>query len=472
MKNFKKIFVTLMLTAACFITISTISKAATTLKVTGDTLNVRKSPSTDSKVVAMLFKGVECEMLGEEGNWYKIKYKSYTGYVSKDYVKIINEDTTSEKNTENNTTENNTTENNTTDNTTNITENTSSSNTSANETTSSSQESNVVIYKKLKQDANIKILPLIYASSIENVKKGKNVILLSDTIGWSYIQTDYNCGWIRTDLLENSKEEPASSNNNSDEKTSTETYQEKTAYISESSVNMRKGAGTSYSILKVLSLNSQLTIIGEEDGWYKVKSGSTTGYVSKEFVSDTKTTTTRGNNTSRTENVETENEKKVEVDTSKKGTDETVKTTESTTQKSEQTTTKSENTIKGTDVVAYAKKYLGYKYVYGGDGSNGTFDCSGFTMYVYKHFGINLAHGANAQYYRSGRGKQITKYNDLEVGDIVFLTDYETGVGIGHCGIYLGNDNFIHASTTCYAVEISSFKTIYKGRFYSGLRLI
>ena len=52
------------------------------------------------------------------------------------------------------------------------------------------------------------------------------------------------------------------------------------------------------------------------------------------------------------------------------------------------------------------------------------------------------------------------------------LTDYETGKGIGHCGIYLGNDNFIHASTTCYAVEISSFKTIYKGRFYSALRLI
>lgn len=476
MKNLRKIFVTLMLTAAYFVTISTMSKAATTLKVTGDTLNVRKSPSTDSKVVAMLFKGVECEMLGEEGNWYKIKYKSYTGYVSKDYVKIVNDDTKNETNTENNTTESNTVENNTTvnttDNTTNTTENTSSSNTSVNETTSSSQESNVVIYKKLKQDADIKILPLIYSSGIENVKKGKNVILLSDTIGWSYIQTDYNCGWIRSDLLENSKEEPASGNNNNDEKTSTEAYQEKTAYISESSVNMRKGAGTSYSILKVLSLNSQLTIIGEEDGWYKVKSGNTTGYVSKEFVSDTKTTTTRGNNTSRTENVESKNDK--ETDDTKKDSNKSNETTDTTTtQKKEQATTKkNESTIKGTDVVAYAKKYLGYKYVYGGDGSNGTFDCSGFTMYVYKHFGINLAHGANAQYYRSGRGKQITKYSDLEVGDIVFLTDYETGVGIGHCGIYLGNDNFIHASTTCYAVEISSFKTIYKGRFYSGLRLI
>ena len=113
----------------------------------------------------------------------------------------------------------------------------------------------------------------------------------------------------------------------------------------------------------------------------------------------------------------------------------------------------------------------GYKYVYGGDGSNGTFDCSGFTMYVYKHFGIKLPHAASKQY-KCGKGTQITKYSDLQVGDIVFLTDYETGVGIGHCGIYLGNDNFIHASTTCYGVEISSFKTIYKGRFYSGLRLI
>lgn len=75
--------------------------------------------------------------------------------------------------------------------------------------------------------------------------------------------------------------------------------------------------------------------------------------------------------------------------------------------------------------------------MYGGDGSNGTFDCSGYTMYVYKHFGINIPHGANSQY-RCGKGKKITKYSELQVGDIVFLTDYETGKGIGHCGIYLG----------------------------------
>ena len=92
-------------------------------------------------------------------------------------------------------------------------------------------------------------------------------------------------------------------------------------------------------------------------------------------------------------------------------------------------------------------------------------------MYVYKHFGINLSHGATSQY-KKGKGTKINKQSQLQTGDIVFLTDYETGVGIGHCGIYIGNGNFIHASTTTYTVTISSLETTYSGRFYSGLRLI
>lgn len=455
MKNLKKILITFTLTAATVLTISTISKSATTLKVTGDTLNIRKSPSTDSKVVAMLFKGVECEMISEEGDWYKIKYKTYTGYVSKEYVKIVNEEKTT-------TTDNNTENNN------QVVSNNTSNEETTNETTGQNnkdenQETDTIVYKKVKQDTTVKILPLIYSSNIETLKKNKSVVLVNEISGWSYIQTEYNCGWVRTEYLEDTKAPTTSDNKNDNQDNNTDSYTEKTAYISESSVNMRKGAGTSYNIVKVLSLNTQLTIIGEDGKWYKVKTGNTTGYVSKEFVSDSKVVTTRSNSVSRTENKTTQ---KVETTTEKNTSKEDTKVSTS------NNTTKDDNTtIKGTDIVAYAKKYLGYKYVYGGDGSNGTFDCSGYTMYVYKHFGINIPHGANSQY-RCGKGKKITKYSELQVGDIVFLTDYETGKGIGHCGIYLGNDNFIHASTTCYAVEISSFKTIYKGRFYSALRLI
>lgn len=460
MKNLRKISLMLILTIVSILLLAVSSKATTKVKVTGDVLNIRKGPSTSTKVVAMLSKGVECELLEEEGDWYKVKYKTYTGYVSKEYAEIIGETNNAE---EPKTTDTNSDNKDNTDNSSKGEENNTTSNTNVDEDVK-------VVYKKLKQDSELKLLPLVYSSNIERLKKNAEMILLSDINGWSYVQTDSNCGWVRTEYLEDSSTTSNNSNTNSTDKNE---YTEKTGYINESSVNMRKGAGTSYSIVKVLSLNTQLTITGEDGKWYQVKVGNTTGYVSKDYVSDTKTTTTRGNNTSRTEAVATATEATNSSSNEEKVSDtkSTEKTTENKTNTTQETTTKNETTIKSTDIVAYAKKYLGYKYVYGGDGSNGTFDCSGFTMYVYKHFGIKLPHAASKQY-KCGKGTQITKYSDLQVGDIVFLTDYETGVGIGHCGIYLGNDNFIHASTTCYAVEISSFKTIYKGRFYSGLRLI
>ncbi len=458
MKNYiKKLLTIVALTIVTMLAIISTAKAAT-VKVTGDTLNIRKSPSTNSDVIAMLFKGVECELLEEEGEWYKIKYKNYTGYISKQYSKII------EENTETNNIEDNTTnslDTNTTDNTVN--------NEEPLEEEITNKEEIEITYKKIKQNVNIKILPLIYSNSIEKLTKGTEVILLSQTTGWSYIQTDYISGWVRTENLEETNSAQTSTNNNS--------YTEKTAYINENYVNVRKGAGTSYSVIKTLTLNSKVTIIGEEDGWYKIKSGSDEGFILKEYLSDSKKTTTRSSTSNRTEDKatditkqeeDTSNNQKIEENTSNKTT-ETEKKEETTTQKETENVTA--NKIKDTDVVAYAKKFLGYKYVYGGDGSNGTFDCSGFTMYVYKHFGISLPHGATSQY-KSGKGSKITKQSDLKVGDIVFLTDYETGVGIGHCGIYIGNGNFIHASTTTYSVIISSLNTTYKDRFYAGLRLI
>ena len=73
MKNFKKILLMLILTLISILLLTIMSKAATKVKVTGDTLNIRKSPSTSAKVVAMLSKGVECELIEEDGDWYKIK---------------------------------------------------------------------------------------------------------------------------------------------------------------------------------------------------------------------------------------------------------------------------------------------------------------------------------------------------------------------------------------------------------------
>ena len=91
-------------------------------------------------------------------------------------------------------------------------------------------------------------------------------------------------------------------------------------------------------------------------------------------------------------------------------------------------------------------------------------------MYVYKHFGYSLSHSATAQ---SRVGTAVSKEN-LQPGDLVFFLDYETMDGIGHCGIYIGDGNFIHASSgSGYCVKISTLTSgSYLRRYASARRLI
>lgn len=449
MKTLTKIAITV----AFFVVImgiSTISNAAT-VRVTGEVLNIRREANTSSDVVAMLSEGVECELLGEEGDFYHIRYQNYTGYISKEYSEIVGEETSQENESEQQ--EENANEE--ANNEENVSENTEKINTTEQESNPNTQEQSN--QKKLSKDSEIKILPLIYSSVLENAKANDIVTVITEINGWSYIQTDEINGWIRSDALVN-VDEPVSQNNQSSNEQNVQDSQvtddteveRRTAYINETSVNIRSGPSTNDDVIMVLALNAEVTIVGEDGDWYRVEVGDDTGYVSKEFVSDTQTeNTSRSSEVRRTEN-QVEEENIVEESNNE---EEKVET--------------SNNSVSGQAVVEYAKQYLGYPYVYGAAGSS-SFDCSGFTMYVYKHFGINLPHGATSQ---SRYGTKVAK-SELEAGDIIFLTDYETGVGIGHCGIYVGNGNFIHASTTGYKVRISSLDVEYAGRFYSAIRLL
>ncbi len=416
-----------------------ITSNAATVKITGEVVNIRKEASTESSVVARLSENVECEYVGEKGNWYQIKYKNYIGYVSKDYAKL--QGTVSN--------------NQASSNTTNVQSNTTTTQNNNTAQTSNTQS----VTKKLKQNSTIKILPLVHASNIGNAKTSNVVLVLAETSGWSYIQTDEISGWVRTNSLEDSKTTTQVNSKPEDSSQKDDNQTEKIGYISEEEVNMRKGAGTNYSIIKTLKLNAQVTILGEQGKWYKVKSGNDTGYISKDYVSDKAKITNRSLTEPR-ENKEdaTEIEEK-KIDS--------ISDTKTATSNKNST---SSSGIKGTDVVAYAKKYLGHKYVWGGDGSNGTFDCSGFTMYVYKHFGVSLPHYTVSQY-NSGKGKKITKQSDLKMGDIVYLTDYVTGAPCGHCGIYISDGKFIHADSTVMKVNISDLNGMYKGRFCGALRI-
>ncbi|QCX34540.1 glycoside hydrolase [Caloramator sp. E03] len=99
----------------------------------------------------------------------------------------------------------------------------------------------------------------------------------------------------------------------------------------------------------------------------------------------------------------------------------------------------------GEAVVAYAMKFLGVRYVWGGETPSG-FDCSGFTKYVFAHFGKTLYRVSRDQ---ATQGIPVSR-DQLKPGDLVFF-----GNPIHHVGIYVGDNCFIHAPRTGDVVKIS-----------------
>lgn len=84
-----------------------------------------------------------------------------------------------------------------------------------------------------------------------------------------------------------------------------------------------------------------------------------------------------------------------------------------------------------------------------------TFDCSGFVKWVYEQVGIELPSSTGGYQDYIGSEKEIS-WNDAKPGDILLITDLEKGADYGHAGIYLGDDNYIHAPQTGDVVKISS----------------
>lgn len=124
---------------------------------------------------------------------------------------------------------------------------------------------------------------------------------------------------------------------------------------------------------------------------------------------------------------------------------------------------------KSNNIISVAKNKLGRKYVWGATGGQNTFDCSGLTTYVYKQNGINLPRRAIAQ---SKVGTKVTR-NNLKKGDLIFFdTSHRRKGYVNHVGIYIGNNNFIHASSAKKKVVITSLnKPFYSERFRGGRRL-
>ena len=405
-----------------------ISFATNTGKVNVETANLRETADEESRILVQLSINDDVEILGESGNWYQVKSNNVTGYVRKDLLTV--EDSKKEQKTE----ETNTVQKEQT---------TTETNTEENQESQDQSASRIV-----KEDSKLKIVPTINATDIIEVKKDEEVTVIEEINSWVCIEKETAKGWIRADKLMTKEEKEAQVQAAKEAEKQAQTVQ-KTMYIAETRVNLRKEPNQESESLAKLTLNTQVDVYSEENGWSRVKVNGTEGYILSSLLSDTKKeekTTSRGATTSRKAPTTTKTETKTE-------------------KKKQETSSNPPVSGKGSTVVETAKKYLGAKYVYGASGPN-SFDCSGFTSYVFKLHGVSLSRTAKGQY---SNGTAVSRAN-LQPGDLVMFGP--SASGINHVGIYIGGGKIIHAENPSSGVTIDTINSGYYNKNYVGARRV
>lgn len=117
------------------------------------------------------------------------------------------------------------------------------------------------------------------------------------------------------------------------------------------------------------------------------------------------------------------------------------------------------------DIISSAKQHIGVPYKFGGTTTSG-FDCSGYVNYVFDQFDISLPR-SSADMYTKGEAVQKA---DLQAGDLVFFETYKKGAS--HVGIYIGDNQFIHASTSKGVITSSINDPYYWGSRYLGAKRV
>ncbi len=334
--------------------------------VTASALNVRTGPSTSNSVTTKVYKGDKVEILESSNGWHKIKTSNgKTGWSSGDYIKVS-----------------------------------TTSNPSTGKTATVTASA-----------LNVRKGPSTSYSVTTKVYKGDKVEILESSNGWHKIKTSSGkTGWSSADYLS------TSSTSNPNPSTG------KTATVTASALNVRKGPSTSYSITTKVYKGDKVEILESSNGWSKIKTSSgKTGWSSAQYLS-----------------------------TSNGG-----------------TTNPTTPSNKAKAVIDLAHAQLGKPYVWGAEGPN-SFDCSGLTYYVYKNAaGVNLPRVSRDQY---RTGTAVSRSN-LQPGDLIFYSTDGSG-NITHVAIYVGNGQMIHAPRSGKNVEKVSINNSYWNKAYVGAKRV
>ena len=337
---------------------------------------------------------------------------------------------------------------------------------------------------------NVRSGPSTSYSITTKLYKGDKVEILETSNGWHKIKaSNGKIGWVSGDYIK------VSSGSTSQPSTSTTK-----ATVTATSLNVRSGAGTSYSVITKLPKGTVVDVLeSASNGWKKIKtSGGTTGWVSGSYLTtgvveypstDNSTSQTsykatvntdslnmrKGAGTSYSVITKLSNGTVVDVLESASNGWKKIKTSNGTigwvsgsylaNGVVEQTSTPSTNKVQA--VIDLAHKQLGKPYVWGAEGPN-SFDCSGLIYYVYKNAAsITLPRTSSAQY---SAGVAVSRSN-LKAGDLIFSSTDGTG-NITHVAIYVGDGQMIHAPRNGKNVEKVSINNSYWNKAYVGARRV
>ncbi len=323
------------------------------------------------------------------------------------------------------------------------------------------------------------------SSILTTVTKGTQVVVLENqTNGWYKVDVSGSVGYMSADYLSVTVQAETDLGTG-------------TLNTDGASLNLRSGPGTGYSKVASIPANAELTITGIENGWYKTSYNGNEGYVSSDYItlsasSSAETTATEPIDTTRTGIPNTDgsslnlrsgpgtgyskvasipssavltitDEESGWYKTSYNGKTGYVSADYITIVDS----ASAANSDLAAQVIAYAKQFMGLPYVYGSAGPN-SFDCSGYTSYVYKHFGYSLNRSAAGQY---SNGTPIDM-SQIQPGDLILWRAYGSSKAATHVGIYIGNNQYIHASSTGKCITINDMDYGANSRYVVGVRRI
>ncbi len=225
------------------------------------------------------------------------------------------------------------------------------------------------------------------------------------------------------------------------------------AVVNTTTLKVRKDAGTDASVLGLVPMGEELIVVDELDGWVQISIEEGDGYVSREYVK------------LRTDFVHAESREEEEARLAKeaKAREEAraaaaaaqaaraeqqaqrQANNQATIEAAQNTVAASSGSESGKAVIDYALQFVGNPYVYGGSSlTNGT-DCSGFVMSVYSNFGVSLPHSSTAL---RSQGYDVGGVANAQPGDIICYS--------GHVGLYIGNGQIVHASTSKTGIIVSN----------------